>query len=33
MELFRMFGTILIDDQSAIDALKKVDDQGKTDKH
>lgn len=29
MELFRLFGTILIDDQSAIESLKKVDDQGK----
>jgi hypothetical protein len=29
MELFRLFGTVLIEDQDAINALKKVDDKGK----
>jgi hypothetical protein len=29
MELFKLWGTVLIEDQDAIDALKKVDDKGK----
>jgi uncharacterized protein YjbJ (UPF0337 family) len=32
MELFRLFGTVLIDDKDAIESLKKVDNQGKTTK-
>ncbi|MGB4657974.1 MAG: hypothetical protein WBI07_02195 [Mobilitalea sp.] len=32
MELFRLFGTVLIDDKDAINALKSVDKQGKTTK-
>lgn len=29
MELFRLFGSVIIDDKDALNALKKVDDQGK----
>jgi hypothetical protein len=33
MELFRLFGTVLIDDKEAIESLKKVDKQGKNTKN